>query len=149
LINWNIIRFVVAISGSYVGWLALFERWLDPFLRRRWGRMLRCSIVWMHAGGPFRIWGVGEGASDALNSAVGFLGSGTVLLSALVPAVLLLALAARVEVLDTTITATGYLALLPMVVFFSLRVLWRMTGTGAAEVRSRELTPNSRRSKRG
>lgn len=149
MIHWNIIRFVVAISGGYVGWLSSFERWLEPFLRKRWGTMLRCSIVWMPAGGPFRMWGVRERGSDALNAAVGILGSGTVLLSAVVPALVLLDLAARVEVLDTTITATGYLALLPMVVFFSLRVLWRVTETSQPEVRPQELTPNSQRSKRG
>jgi hypothetical protein len=122
LVSWTVIRFVAAVTGCYVAWLLLFERWLEPWLRRFGGAIIGSSIVWVPAGGPFRIWGLRDRRSVAMHAAVGFLGGMTVLLSASLPAALLLFIAARARTEDATMAATSYLISLPMMALFSFRV---------------------------
>ena len=52
------------------------------------------------------------------------------LLSSLLPVVLLLDLTARANAHDTMIAASGYLASLPMMAFFSFRVLSHKADAG-------------------
>jgi hypothetical protein len=127
--HWAIIQFAVAASASYVAWLVAFERWFEPWLRRRGGAILSCSIVWVPAGGPFRIWGVRGRVGHARSATVGILGGGTILLSAVLPVVALLDLAARANTDDAIVAASSYLASLPMIAFFALRVLSRKPET--------------------
>ncbi len=84
------------------------------------------------------MWGVRERLGDAVNAAVGLLGSGTVLLSALLPAFALLDVAAKADASDTAVAACAYLALPPMVVLFALRVLWHAPATSLAEAHVRK-----------
>jgi hypothetical protein len=133
LSHWGILRSAAAVSAGYVAWLVAFERWLEPWLRRRGSAIFRCSIVWVHAGGPFRIWGVRERVSRTMNLAVGCLGGGAVLLSSVLPVIALLDLAARANAHDAIVAASGYLASLPMIVFFALRVLSRKIETSASD----------------
>jgi hypothetical protein len=113
---------VAAVTGCYVAWLLLFERWLEPWLRRCGGALIGSAIVWVPAGGPFRIWGLRDRRSVAMHAAVGFLGGLTVLVSASLPAVLLLVFAAKARTEDETMAATSYLISLPMVALFSFRL---------------------------
>jgi hypothetical protein len=133
LTRWAFIQYAAVVSAGYVGWLVVFERWLEPWLRRRGGAILRCSIVWVHAGGPFRIWGVEKGVSGPMNLAVGCLGGGAVLLSSVLPIGLLLDLAVRANAHDAVIAASSYLASLPMIAFFALRVLSHRVEPSGAE----------------
>jgi hypothetical protein len=122
LVYRSVIGFVAAVSTCYVGWLVLFERWLEPWLRRCGGSLVGAPIVWVPAGGPFRIWGLRGRSSRARHAAVAFLGGMTVLLCALLPAAALLAIAARARDDDATIAASSYLISLPMVALFAFRV---------------------------
>jgi hypothetical protein len=122
LYHWAVIRFVAAAAGCYIAWLLLFEQWLEPWLRRCGGALVGSSIDWVPAGGPFRIWGLLDRRSVAIHAAVGFLGGMTVLLSAALPAALLLYVATKTHAEDATMAATSYLISLPMVALFVLRV---------------------------
>jgi hypothetical protein len=57
-----------------------------------------------------------------MHAAVGLLGGMTVLLSASLPAAVLLAIATRARTEDATMAATSYLISLPMVSLFAFRV---------------------------
>ena len=57
-----------------------------------------------------------------MHAAVGLLGGMTVLLSASLPAAVLLAIATRTRTEDATMAATSYLISLPMVALFAFRV---------------------------
>jgi hypothetical protein len=120
--HWAVIRFVGGVTGCYIAWLLVFERWLEPWLRRCGGAIVGSSIDWVPAGGPFRIWGLRDRRSVAVHAAVGFLGGMTVLFSAGLPAVVLLYAAASARTEDATMAATSYLISLPMVALFALRV---------------------------
>jgi len=57
-----------------------------------------------------------------MHAAVGFLGGLTVLLSALLPAAVLLAIVTKARTEDATLAATSYLISLPMVALFAFRL---------------------------
>ncbi len=82
------------------------------------------SIVWLPAGGGFRIWGLqGQGRRDA-EAAVGFLCSFTVLCAAALP-VWALGVVTSGQTNSVAIRATIYLMTVPMIAVFLIRVLWR------------------------
>jgi hypothetical protein len=68
-----------------------------------------------------------------MNLAVGCLGGGAVLLSSVLPVIVLLDLAARANAHDAIVAASGYLAALPMIAFFALRVLSHRVEPSGAE----------------
>jgi hypothetical protein len=123
LVHWAVLWFAAEVSGCYVGWLVLFERWLEPRLRRCGGAIIGSAIVRVPAVGPFRIWGLRERRSRAMHASVGLLGAMTVLFSALLPTAALVAIAARARADNATIAASGYLISLPMIALFALRAL--------------------------
>src|SRR5260221_14373143 len=120
-------RFAGVYSGCYLGWLIVFERWLEPLLRRCGGAILGSSVVWVSTGGSFRIWGIRDrpGSTDAT---LGLLGSGAVLCAAVLPLILLQFTVTPPDG-DAAIAASSYLMSLPMMGVFVLRLLWGKRGT--------------------
>ncbi len=124
-----VVVFTVLASGSYVAWLFVFERWVEPFLRRCGGALLGCRVVWVPAVGAFRVWGTQDRRRPAVDAAVRLLGTLVVLCSAFLPAVAL-RLTAGSEGGDPRMAAWSYLVSLVMMALFIVRVL---TGRLAAQ----------------
>ncbi len=110
-------------TATYVGWLVAFERAIEPWLRRGAGALLRCSIVWVPAGGPFWVWGLPEPRRPKLEASVALLGSTAVLLAAMLPIVAPALFGYLPD--DGAATAASYLLSVPMMAFFAFRVLAR------------------------
>jgi hypothetical protein len=125
---WAVVRFAVTSSGCYLAWLIVFERWIEPLLRRGGGAIIGRSIVWVSAGGSFRRWGIQDPPHRSTDAIVGLLGSAAVLCAALLPAVPL-RLAVTEPSGDVMIVASSYLMTLPMMAVFVLRILWGKRGT--------------------
>ena len=119
--RWYVIRIAVLLSGCYLAWILVFERVLEPAVRRCVSVILRRPIVWV-AAGAFRVWGIAGSSRRAQEATVALLGSGMVLCAALFPAVLL-GCATSAAASDTAIAASSYLAAIPMAAVFVLRVL--------------------------
>jgi hypothetical protein len=120
--HWTVVRFAVMASGCYVAWLAAFERWLEPLLRRCGGAVIGGHIVWVPVVGPFRIWGLQNHESPGMDRTAGLFGGAAVLCAALVPVVGLHTAALSMGA-DATIAASAYLMSLPMVAVFVVRIL--------------------------
>jgi hypothetical protein len=120
--RWAVFWFAVIFSGSYLAWIVAFERRFEPWLRRRVSAVLRCSIVWVPAGGPFRMWGLQGAKRHLLEAKVGLAGSATMLCAAVLPAVGM-GMVIRTEGSDAAVGSVSYLMSLPMVVCFLGRVL--------------------------
>lgn len=124
-----VLRFAVLLSSGYLAWLVVFERWLDPLLRRGLGVVLGHRIAWLPALGPFCVWGVEAPGGRELDGAVAALGTATVFCAALVP-VLMPVFAGYVPAREATIGATHYLLSLPMIGHFLFCVLRRAPSEG-------------------
>jgi hypothetical protein len=119
------------VSGCYLAWLLAFERIVDPYLRRAVGRVLGCTIVWMPAGGRFRVWGTPWEASRTKDASAALVGSAAVLVAAAMPAVLSSVAAGWIghEPVkgnfgrEPLIVATIHAMAVPMILVFVLRVL--------------------------
>jgi hypothetical protein len=120
---WAIVAFAVVWSGIYIAWLVAFERWLEPWLRRRLGSIVGGAIVWVPAGGPLRIWGLREPGRLAVDATVGLLGAVAILCSAVLPSIAV-NIAASLYGGDGRMAMTGYLTSIPMTVIFVVRVLF-------------------------
>jgi hypothetical protein len=120
--HWRVIRFAVLIATSYVVWLRVFERWLEPLARLVVGRVLGGVIVWVRAVGQFRIWGLRDCADSARDAAVGAIGHTTVVLSAVVPAALW-QVASGVRSDGRGLPASNHLASVIMTSLFVVRLL--------------------------
>jgi hypothetical protein len=117
---WMAIRTAAFLFGTYFAWLATFERWIEPRLRRLTGSIARRSIVWVPAGRGLRIWGVRERAGASADAAVALVGALLVLASALLPAVMLGRVAGAG---DPRISASSYLMSVPLMALFVFRML--------------------------
>ncbi len=120
--RWPIIGFAAAFAAFYIAWLIVFERWLDPCLRRFSGAIVGRAIVWVPAGGPFRVWGLSAQGPRALEAAVGLLGTATVVLSSFLPTVGT-SIAATHYAHEPAVGASVYLMSLPLTMLFVFRML--------------------------
>jgi hypothetical protein len=112
------------VLGAYSSWLIGFERWIEPAVRRGVGAIAGCCIVWLPAGGPFRIWGSQNQGPLGIETALGFLCSLVILIAAVLPACALVVIASG-QTSDAAVQATIYLITLPMIGVFVTRMLWR------------------------
>src|SRR5579884_2555754 len=100
---------------------AAFERWLEPWLRFCGGVLVGRVIVWVPAGGPFRVWGLRGGGGPAEEATVGLLGGLAVVGSGVLP-MLAAGMAGR-SLADPTLGVACYLRAVPMTTVFVFRVL--------------------------
>jgi len=121
------IQSAVLVLGGYSGWLVVFKRWCEPALRRCAGAILGSSIVWLPAGGRFRIWGLKDEGRIGADATVGFLCSLTVLCAAVLPACALGVIASG-QTNDLATRAAISLTMEPMIAVFVLQMLWRTGG---------------------
>jgi Na+-transporting methylmalonyl-CoA/oxaloacetate decarboxylase beta subunit len=128
--RYAVLRFAAFSAGGYLAWLIAFERWFEPLLRRCSGIIVGSPIVWVPAGGSFRMWGLKDQRRSRTAAAVGFLGGAAILCAAIFPAVALRVTAGGPGD-DTVIAASSYLFSIPMIGGFVVRVLWRRTDTSA------------------
>jgi hypothetical protein len=119
--RWIAVGWAAVCSGIYVGWWTLFERWLEPWLRRRLGMVIGAPVIWVPAGGMLRIWGLREVSRLETDAAVGFLGSVLVLSAGLLPAIAL-GFTSRC-VADPYLAPASYLISAPLVAVFVIRIL--------------------------
>ena len=124
-----VLRFAVLFSSGYLAWLVVFERWLDPLLRRGLGFAIGQRIAWLPALGPFCVWGVEAPGGGHLDGAVAAVGTATIFCAALVP-VLVPVFAGYVPAGEATIGAAHYLLSLPMIGHFLFCVLRRASRDG-------------------
>jgi hypothetical protein len=117
---WMALRTAVLLFGTYFAWLLIFERWIEPILRRWTGSIARRSVVWVPAGRGLRIWGVRERSGASTDAAVALAGALLVLASALLPAVMLGRVAGAS---DPRISASSYLMSVPLMALFVFRML--------------------------
>jgi hypothetical protein len=111
------------VFGAYSSWLMVFERWIEPAIRRGVGVMAGCCIVWLPAAGPFRVWGLQGQGRLGIQATVGFLCSLVVLLAGVLPACAL-AVTASGQTSDAAVQATIYLITVPIIAVFVTRMLW-------------------------
>jgi hypothetical protein len=113
----------LGFTGAYVFWLVVFERWVEPAMRRAAGVAFAGAIDWHRSTGPFRTWCLRGLASMKRHAAVGLVGHSLVLAAALAPAVAV-GLLASAHACDEIVGACVYLMTIPMTAIFALRVLW-------------------------
>ena len=122
--RWTVVEIGAVSFGLYLAWLAAFERGLEPLVRRLWGRVIGCDIVWVPAG-LFRVWGSKHSIPRSREGAIALVGSLFVVASAAVPVVAFHFAAVALEVDGGPIQATIYLVSAPVMMIFVLRVLRR------------------------
>jgi hypothetical protein len=116
------------VFGAYSSWLMVFERWIEPATRWGVGTIAGCTVVWLPATGPFRVWGVQCQGRLGMQATVAFLCSLVVLFAGALPAVALGVMASG-QTSDAAVQATIYLITVPMIAVFVTRVLWHKAGT--------------------
>jgi hypothetical protein len=116
------ILWAIGSATFYVIWLHVFERWLEPWLRRCASALVGSSVEWVSTGLLFRTWGLRDPQSSRSDGAVGLAGGAFVVGAAFFP-VIALAVASRFCSADPAIEVTTYLAATPLVAIFVLRLL--------------------------
>ena len=86
--------------------------------------MIGRPVVWVTAGGYFRVWGLPDETAASMNAAVAAIGSMAVLCSALLP-VIGVGIGVGTATNDAAVKASSYLMSFPMIGIFVLHVLWR------------------------
>lgn len=113
----------VASASVYLACLLFFEKWLEPWLRRRASAVVRSPIVWVRSGLFSRTWGLRDPGHAASDFAVGFAGNAFVVVAAFL-SVALLALASHLCSAGPAMRVTLYLASTPLVAIFVCRLLY-------------------------
>lgn len=122
------VSWAVCSATFFVTWVFVFERWLEPWLRRFTSVLVGSRVVWVQAGLFFRIWGLRESHDTRSDGAVSLTGGVFVVCAAFFP-VAALALAGHYCSADPVIAMATYLASTPLVAIFVFRLLGAIPST--------------------